>query len=123
MAPVEDFIYQYDRSQKDVMLYLHHILVEEFTLTDKLKFKLPFYYRKSWICYLKPTKSNTVELAFLRGNELSNSQGLLEHKGRKQVWSIDFTNLHNIPVDTLKEVIQEALILDDSVPYASKRRK
>ncbi len=123
MTDVEDFIYTYDGSQKEIMLFFHNWLTSELNLTDKLRFKIPFYYRKSWICYLNPTKNNAIEFAFTRGNELSNSQGMLDNKGRKQVFSIEFKNVSDIPIKEITEIIQEAILLDETVPYASKRKK
>ena len=123
MTEVEDYIYNFDNSQRKIMLYIHRLLSVELNLTDKLRFKIPFYYRKSWICYLNPNKNGTIEFAFLRGNELSNSQNLLDSKGRKQVWSIELTKLSEIPIKELTEVIHEAILLDETVPYASKRKK
>ena len=74
-----------------------------------------------WL-YLKPTNQNKVELAFLRGNELSNAQGLLKSNGRKQLMSIEFENLGNIPGDSLNEIFHEAILLDETEPYQSKRK-
>lgn len=122
MTEVEGFIYNHDGTQRKIMLYIHKLLSDEFNLTDKLRFKIPFYYRKSWICYLNPSKNNSIEFAFVRGNELSNSQGLLDSKGRKQVWSIELTKPSEIPIKDLTEIIQEAILLDETVPYASKRK-
>jgi hypothetical protein len=119
MTTIEDFIYQYDGDQKAIMLYFHKLLVEEFDLTPKLTYNLPFYYRKSWICYLFPTKKGAIELAFTRGNELSNEQGLLKTKGRKQVSSIDFNSIKDIPEDMVRMVLHEAILLDENIPYAS----
>jgi hypothetical protein len=123
MTEVEDFIYDYDGSQREIMLYIHKLLSDEFNLTNKIRFKIPFYYRKSWICYLNPSKNNSIEFAFVRGNELSNSQGLLDSKGRKQVWSIELTKQTELPIKELTEIIQEAILLDETIPYASKRKK
>ncbi len=123
MTEVEAYIYNYDESQGEIMRYMHSLLTVELNLTDKLRFKIPFYYRKSWICYLNPSKNNSVEFAFIRGNELSNTQGLLEAKGRKQVCSITLTKISEIQMEALMEIIQEAILLDDTVPYASKRKK
>jgi hypothetical protein len=120
---VEDYIYNFDDSQREIMLYIHRLLSVELNLTDKLRFKIPFYYRKSWICYLNPRKNKSIEFAFLRGNELSNSQGLLDSKGRKQVWSIELSKLSEIPIKELTEIIHEAILLDETVPYGSKRVK
>ena len=123
MTEVEDYMYTFVDSQREILLYLHKLLAVELNLTDKLRFKIPFYYRKSWICYMNPTKHNTIELAFIRGNELSNAQGLLENKGRKQVWSIELDKRTEIPIKELIEIIQEAILLDEMVPYNSKRKK
>ena len=121
MTEVEEYIYNLEGSQRELMLYFHKLLSVDLNLTDRIRFKIPFYYRKSWICYLNHTKNNTVEFAFVRGNELSNSKGLLDSKGRKQVLSIEITKLSEVPLYELDEIIQEAIILDDSIPYASKR--
>ncbi len=122
MTEVEDFIYQYEDDQREVMLFLHNWLTKDLNLTEKIRFEIPFYYGKSWICYLNPTKKDTVEFAFVRGNELSNDQGLLDNKGRKQVYSVEFKSVKAIPQQTLNEIIQEAILLDETKPYESKRK-
>jgi hypothetical protein len=123
MTKAEEFIYHHEGQQREIMLYLHHALVNEFNLTSKISYKIPFYYRKSWICYLNPTKDNKVELAFTRGNELSNMNGLLEFKGRKQVAGMEFYQLKDIQKKAISEIIHEAILLDDSVPYSLKRKE
>ncbi len=122
MTEVEDYIYDFDGSQRKIMLYIHRLLVAELNLTDKLRFKIPFYYRKSWICYLNPLKNGKIEFAFVRGNELSNYQGILDNKGRKQVFGIEFEKVSEIPVREINEIIQEAIMLDETKPYESKRK-
>lgn len=122
MSEVEDFIYQFEGSQREVMLYLHKLLTVELNLTEKIRFKIPFYYGKSWICYLNPTKDGNIEFAFVRGNELSNYHGILDNKGRKQVFSIEFGKVSEIPDQQLNEIIQEAILLDETKPYESKRK-
>jgi hypothetical protein len=123
MTEVEDYIYNFEDSQRDILVYIHRLLSVDLNLEDKLRYKIPFYYRKSWICYLNPTKNKSIEFAFVRGNELSNSQGLLDSKGREQVWSIELNKLSEIPIMELNEIIQEAILLDETVPYGSKRKK
>jgi hypothetical protein len=120
---VEEFILQYESNQKHILNYFHNLFSSFPEVTSKIRFKVPFYYRKTWICYLNPIKNNGIELCFVRGNELSNSQGLLNSNGRKQVYGISFFSVKEIPEDTIHEIIQEAFILDETTPYASKRKK
>lgn len=123
MTNVEDFIQQYEGNQRMVMRFLHTILTTELNLTEKIRYGIPFYYRKSWICYMNPNKKGTIEFAFTRGNELSNEQGLLDSKGRQQVYSVEFESVKDIPQVTLSEIIQEAILLDETKSYASKRKR
>ncbi len=121
MSQAEDFIFSFEEEQREVMLYFHQLLTHEFNLLDKMRYNIPFYYGRSWVCYLSPTKNGTVELAFVRGNELSNDQALLSSKGRKQVFSIELSKVLDIP-SAIKEVINEAVLLDEVKPYESKRK-
>ena len=124
MNEVDLFILEKEGHQQAVLQFLNDLMMSNPEIVQKIRYKVPFYYRKSWICYLNPNKkTGTVEMVFLRGDELSNEQGLLEAKGRKQVLGVTFSKVVNIPVATLMEVIQEAIWLDDTVPYASKRTK
>lgn len=123
MTEVENFIYEYENEQREIMLFFHNTLTTELNLTAKIRFKIPFYYGKSWICYLNPIKSDRIEFAFVRGNELSNQQGLLENKGRKQVYSITFNKMSEAHKKEIDEIIQEAILLDETIPYESKRKK
>jgi hypothetical protein len=123
MTPVLDYIYRQDENRKQIMLYLHELLMSFPEVTSKLSYKIPFYYRKSWICYFNPAKPEGVELGFPRGYELSNEQGLLEAKDRKMVKSITFKTLNDIPQQEVKEIINEALILDEITPYSFRNRE
>ena len=123
MNSVEAFILDKEGAQQAILQYLHNLMESTPEVTSKIRYKIPFYYRKSWICYLNPIKKPVgIEMVFLRGNELSNEQGLLDPRGRKQVAGVIFTKVEEIPMETLLEVIQEALYLDETVPYASKRK-
>ena len=121
MSGVEDFIYQYEGNQREILIYFHNLLSAELGLSDRIRYKIPFYFKNSWICYLNPFKNGAVELAFTRGNELSNVQGLLEARNRKQISGIAFEKVADIPFKAIREIIQEAILLDETIPYKSKR--
>jgi len=121
MTELEAYIYDFEGEQREIMLHFHNLFTADLNLTGKMRFKIPFYYGKTWICYLNPIKEKGIELAFIRGNELSNDQGLLQKKGRKQVAGIDFFKVKDINMKILNEIIQEALILDEMIPYKLKK--
>jgi hypothetical protein len=123
MTEAEDFIYCLEGEQREIMLLLHQFLTNELGLNEKLRFKIPFYDRKTWICYLSPKKNGKVELAFIYGNELSNEQALLSCKGRKQVFGLEFEKVADIPFVALNEILQEALLIDESKIFGTKRKK
>lgn len=120
---VEDFMYQYECNQKEILDYFHHLLTEELGLTCKMRWKLPFYFLNSWIVYLNPTKENTVEIAYVRGNELSNANGLMDFKGRKQIMTIEIKTLKSMPIDGILDNLQEALMIDETVPYKLRKKQ
>ncbi len=123
MSEVEHFIYELNGAQREIMMLLHKLLSEEFGLQDKIRYRVPFYYGRSWICYLNPIKKESVELAFLRANELSNDLNLLDFKDRKQVAGITYSTAQEVNFDLLRVVLLEAIALDETKPYASKRKK
>ncbi len=123
MDSVADYIADLTGRQKDLMEHLHKMLTIEFDLEPKLRYGIPFYYKKSWICYLNPLKEDKLELAFLRGSELSNEQGLLDARNRKMVKGIELSNIKTIPVRPLKEIIHEAILVDETIPYGIKNRQ
>lgn len=120
---VEKYISLQSANIRKIMEFFHEFLMAIPDVDARISYKIPFYYRKSWLCYLNPSKNDEVEFAFPRGNELSNSQGLLESKGRKQVRGITFSKVEDISIETINELMQEAIILDEYVKYSSKRTK
>jgi len=120
---VEETIYQSEGEQKDIMLYFYNWFTSEFELLPKIKYKIPFYYRKSWICYTNPLKNNSVELAFTRGNELSNTHYILKTNNRKQIRGVEIKKLKNAPFDEIKLALQEAILLDETISYKSKNKR
>lgn len=118
-----EYIYEHEGNQQEIMLHLHELITSYPEITSKIRYKIPFYYRRSWFCYINPLKNDSVELVFLRANELSNEQGALDFKDRKQVAGITFATVSDIKYELLHELLQEALLLDENVKYAAKRRK
>jgi len=120
---VEIFIEDAEDNQRQLLRALHQMITIYPEVVSKIRYKIPFYYRKSWICYLNPVKPDKVELAMLRGNELSGHGGILQANGRKQVSGIIYSQASDIDPQVVNSILQEAFLLDDKVKYASKRKK
>lgn len=123
MLTVTEYINNQSGIERKTLEILHKFLSELPGVEAKINYGIPFYYRKSWFCYLSRLKKGGVELAFTRANELSNDQGLLEFGNRKQVAGIVFHSPNEIPWDSVHEVIQEALLLDETVKYNVRKTK
>jgi len=108
--------------EQEICLLLHDLFLSFPNISAKLRYKIPFYYQKSWLCYLNPQKGGGVELVFLRGWEMSNAQGVLEDKGRKQVRGLTIKTVKDLNVDLISELFAEALIIDESSPYRLNRK-
>jgi hypothetical protein len=119
MGTVEDFILDREGDQREIMQFLHNFLTGV-NLRGKISYQIPFYYNRSWVCYLNPVPEGKVELAFPRGNELSNDQGILMSNGRKQVKGVILEKTSDIPLEKIKEIVNEAILLDETVPYSFK---
>ena len=123
MTEVTAYITGLDGMQRKLMQVLHDLILSQFDFQTKIRYRVPFFYNKSWICYMNPIKNEGVELCFLRGNELANADGILDFKDRKQVGGISYYTLADIDTHSPIQILHEALILDQTVKYASKRKK
>lgn len=121
MQTVESFIDSFEGDQQELLNYFHDLLTSFPCVNYKIRYKIPFYDQTTWVCYLNPVKPKKIALCFLRGYELSNEQGILESKGRKQVLSVEFSSVDEIPQKAIVEIIKEALFLDETMPYKPKR--
>lgn len=120
---VEIYIDELEGEQKLIATALHDLMMTHPEVTHKIRYKIPFYFRKSWICYINPIKKDGIELCFLRANELSNASGLLDFKKRKQVAGVSIFDHKEIPLESIVEVIQEALLLDEEIKYVPPAKK
>lgn len=113
MQEPEAYIQLLPQRQRRIMEAIYEQLMLQPGVTCKMRFKIPFFYRNSWICYMNPQRSGGVELVFLKGRQLADPSGILDDKGRKMVSGVVLENAGNIWSDAMLELLQEALILDE----------
>ena len=102
-------------NQQRIIDIIDHQLLSFPEVSRKMRYKIPFYDYKSWVCYLNPVKPDKVEMCFFRGKKLSNVQGLLEDRGRKMVSGILLEDPAKLPMESLLDIFAEAVILDEEI--------
>ena len=112
MNEVEDYLLRLKGDERDTMIFLHEFFLERYQLTPKIKYGIPFYFGKKWVCYLNPIKSGGVDLTFLRGFKMHGFDHVLEQRGRKMVKSLPITNLNSLEVNLLEDLMAHALQID-----------
>ncbi len=81
------------------------------SIQEHIKYGVPFYTYYGMLCYLN-VSGKQVKLGFWRGIELDAQNGLLTGNG-KQVRHICVSANETMPVGSVREIIQEALLLNE----------
>lgn len=123
MNPVEEYISLQEESNREILNLLHSFILSFEGFHSKLSYGIPFYYRKSWVCYLSVNKKRGIEFAFTRANEFEDITGLLKSNGRKQVKSMMILSKDDIPYEAINELMGIAIKLDDSKKYNVRKSK
>ena len=113
MNAVSLFIAEQPEANQAILLRLQKIILASAPqLEEKLSYHIPFYYYLGRLCYLNP-RQQSVDIGFCRGFELSNEQRLLEAKDRAEVKTITYSSVAEIVEKPLREILQEALLLNE----------
>jgi len=123
VTPCQDYLLDLEGTPRALMEQLAGRILQFPEVVCKIRYRIPFFYRHSWVCYLNPVKGGGVELAFLYGHQLTDPFGLLEARGRKMVKGIRLYELAQLPGEPLEELIAEALILDDTLRQERSGKK
>jgi len=122
MSALDNHFDGLENNQKEISDFLHGWLCDNFGLQAKYRYRIPFYYQKTWICYLNPIKKDGIDFNFVRARELS-LHPVLDFKNRVMVAGISLYDVKQIPLAALAEVVEEAMLLDETTPYTFKKKK
>lgn len=111
MLSVEIYIDKLGK-ERQLMQVLYDWLISFPGIEPRLKHGIPFFYRKSWVCYLNPQKKGGVEFVFLKAKQLDDPESMLDFKNRKMVAGIPLNRVDEIPFDYLGFLLQQALLVD-----------
>jgi len=118
---VRNFINEQHQPQREIMTIVRSWILDLGPHTqEKISYKIPYFSFYGAMCYINPHEDG-VDLGFTKGYELSNDQGILEAKGRRQVKSVTFHSVAELEEneDTIRHILNEAAILNE---YRFKRK-
>jgi len=107
---------------QEVCEALHDEIIQYPNIKIKEKFKLPFFYGTTWICYLNFVKKKEIEFLFVRGRELPSKE-LLNFKDRVMIGGLTYKHKEEIDYGILKLLLEEAITLDAEKPYTFTKKK
>ncbi len=119
MKTFDDFYYNLTESEKAIVSLLRKIILDTAPgLEEKISYGVPYYFRKTRVCFIWPASvkqgpKSGVQLGFCKGYLLSNEQRILESGGRKEVYTITYHAVKEIKPALIREVIHEAIIVDE----------
>lgn len=101
---------------------LHNEIMQYPHIEIKKKFNLPFFYGKTWICYMNLIKKKEIEFLFVRARELPSKE-LLNFKDRVMIGGLTFKTVDDIDIGVLRLLLEEAIHLDNNKPYTFVKKK
>jgi hypothetical protein len=125
LDPVLDFYYALPHpALTQLGCQLHQFILSYPQTRSCIRYGIPFYDRKKWVCYLNPIKEKGFEWVFLKGNQMADPHQLLLANGRKMVKGMLLTVGEKLPFEQMDQLLQEAFYCDDLAtgPKAKKRK-
>lgn len=113
-------ISKYSEKQRKLFEFYNELFLSYDNIKYKTRYKIPFYYGKTWICYLSPKEKDEIELCFLRPIDMRFSIDKLDFKNRKQIAGITITEINKSQVSLIKEIFEEAIFVDETIKYTPK---
>ncbi len=120
---LEDLLDFLPTKERQLIEQLRELVFENVPgVTERLSYSVPYYKRNKDICFLWPAsvlwgknKSHKgVRFGFTRGHLLTDEAAYLERGTRKQVFWKDFAKLTKPDIETLRQYLLEAVLIDES---------
>ncbi|AOP35242.1 hypothetical protein A0128_16175 [Leptospira tipperaryensis] len=129
MKNFESFFTKLKEDEKEIVSILREFVIETVpNVTEKISYNVPYYFLNSRICFIWPSSfphgpKLGVEFGFCQGHLLSDPRQILRAGERKIVRSISYHSKNEIDLRTLRNFLLEAVILDDQIKPAFKRKR
>ena len=134
MQYVTTFIAELSGAEKIIVSRIRNMILDsDPRISEGLSYGVPYFSHNRRICFLWPISKQPggypppgpdrekVSFGFCYGNLLSNSQGLMMMEERKQVSVIKLYSPKDIDENSFREIINEAVLVDDQFAKRKKR--
>jgi hypothetical protein len=118
---VDEFLGYLPEREIEIVLFLRKIILECMPdCKEKLAYNVPFYYRHSRICYIWPATipwekmSKSVAIGFCKGDSFLDETF--------ETTKFTFNSVEEVDVVLLKEKIYEAILIDEKIVKARRRK-
>lgn len=109
---------------------LREIILETIPgVKEKISYNVPFFYKNKSICLVWPSAiprggfTSGVMLAFWYGNRLKDVNNYLNHGTNKQIYFKIFQKVEEIDVKLVKDILSEAVALDEDFKVIKRRKR
>lgn len=122
---MDDFLEYLPEEEKEIVFFLRKIVLECMPDSkEKLAYNVPFYYRHSKICYIWPASIPWGKVSSGVGIGFCKSASLLDETFETATFSAKslFSSIKEIDVTALKAQIREAILIDEQIVKARRRR-
>ncbi|MEO6978480.1 MAG: DUF1801 domain-containing protein [Mucilaginibacter sp.] len=112
MRAIDDYFLNKDEPVKGCLLFLREFILSfNNNITEAWKYGMPFYcYKGKMFCYLWVDKKTlNPYLGIVDGNKIEHPLLVIEKRARMK--TIQFDARQDVPVDTLKEILEIALAI------------
>lgn len=113
-------ISKYTENQQKIFEFYNEMFLSYDNIKYKTRYKIPFYYGKTWVCYMAPRKDIGIELCFLRPMDMKLSIDKLDYTDRKLVAGVTITEIDKSQINMIKEIFEEAIYVDETIKYTPK---
>lgn len=128
MDAVQEYIAALEGEEKQIANYLYEIVLSTSPkFKTKLSYGVPYFSINYRVCFIWPASSpyaiekEGVQFGLCKGSLLSNHQGILDMGNRKEVAIVNFTQANQINEDALREILFEAIEVDEMVFRSRKK--
>lgn len=122
---IEEFLDYLPKEELEIVLFLRKIILECMSdCKEKLAHNVPFYYRHSRICYIWPASIpwGKVEKGVAIG--FCKNSSFRDETFETAIFTSNtlFSSIEEIDVVSLKKQISEAILIDEQIVKARRRR-